>query len=62
MPDDRCKGCREVTILTRDELERGRCKFDQNCAIHLCPCLDCLVKVVCEDPCQDFSESWDKLL
>jgi len=42
-----CKGCqkRRFTYI--------KCSFHANNQIEMCPCTICLVKMICNDPCED---------
>lgn len=48
MKDKRCKGCRvnPTCLLTVKPLVY----------IEKCPCMDCIVKMMCVEPCEDFKK------
>ena len=47
----RCEGCREFTTI---------CSFISmgSVAINECPCTKCLIKIMCETPCDKFKEHY----
>lgn len=48
--NNECQGCQ---ALLRD----GNCTngLDQNMPKdHLCPCMNCIIKVICEEECEEF--------
>jgi hypothetical protein len=57
-----CKGCR----LHRMETDKFNCGFDERGAQSYCPCINCLVKVVCQKRCHkrlaEYPERMDKYL
>ena len=51
--DDRCRGCRSAILF---------CTFYSMKHIHECPCINCLVKVVCKTYCGNYVNEKNKLL
>lgn len=43
----KCKGCR----IYREDTDRFKCGFVSLNAQSYCPCINCLVKVVCQERC-----------
>ena len=56
-----CKGCR--TYTQKDNLETSAlCDLRPHAHTnHWCPCLTCLVKSMCNDPCDEFGKYLDIL-
>ncbi|MFW9871482.1 MAG: hypothetical protein ACFFG0_00060 [Candidatus Thorarchaeota archaeon] len=48
---DQCKGCTVNKIKTDNIFCRGKIKMK----IEDCPCVNCLVKVICRTSCYEFS-------
>ena len=54
MNSEKCKGCKvydQDCYLSQlnDPMSQNPIKVEE------CPCIDCIVKVMCEDPCSKFS-------
>ena len=49
-----CKGCcsdKEACFFTH-----AKNKPDEFKKLPMCPCVDCIIKMVCELPCQEYSD------
>lgn len=61
IPWNLCKGCKALYIDEEDLFKYKVCKdyvspkcFIKNKKIITCPCVECLVKMVCTEACDDF--------
>ena len=53
-----CKGCRSYALITQG----GKKIYHRNCMMEIpfisptnkCPCMDCILKVMCNNICEDF--------
>ena len=51
---DCCKGC----LIFEAE---GECHMTQHNMQEQCPCVDCLIKVMCGDPCDDMEDFFNSI-
>ncbi len=51
---ERCKGCRII------DDEQGVCEFVRHS--DECPCIECLVKVICETACKEYNAFYHKYI
>ena len=46
-----CKGCQVKATKSNSKEYKNMCIFSEYQVIHLCPCKDCLLKVMCSSTC-----------
>jgi len=46
MTDPNCPSCRMY--------DNGECTIIQERVSSICPCKECIIKIMCEDPCKEF--------
>jgi len=54
--DLRCKGCLSFEVVDNSPIASCAVLYERDGMI--CPCIDCVIKMVCETPCEDF-DNWD---
>jgi len=54
---DNCKGCRSNNYVLDDiTFISDRCRYNRSNDEGKCPCTECIVKVMCNDPCREFED------
>jgi hypothetical protein len=57
--DIRCSGCLSVELIENSPITKCAVLYEKD--NRMCPCAQCIIKMMCENPCEDF-EKWDIFL
>lgn len=55
-----CEGCR--TYRDSETVDLSACKFTPTYINHWCPCIECLIKSMCNAPCKVWGKYMDGLI